>query len=584
MRRLVVDGSDLEFDDKTAIGIDIQCLDIKEPGVRKLKTSNSFTVPATMVNKKILGIVGGVQSEMTRIYQPYSFTYYQGNERLINGAKLKIDSIGERISMSVVEEKELFEAFKDVKANALFQIIHNYLKDNNTVFDYPIIHFGDARTFQQMTESYANSTKGIHLSMTYGPLYDKPFENLEGTSIDDGPPYYAFIESEFGGIKLGYPRTTENEDGDTIIDLSVLPSVCPHFFIYASTFIEIIQSHFGIDIGVGAAFDANIWNDVNFKKILIPVPTLRLNNPNDNLDGFYYWDVAPPNADGTYSCFDPLTNVGLDNYSVYDIVMSLIKIMSATIDRVEDSYIIRRIDELETKGSILNWTGKIDATKERPMKPMIPNYAKKTYIKYEKIEEGVSALTGAKTVICSNQNLQEEADLFKIKAYVPTFGNFKGDVAPALSKANALTNPVFLVLSEKHSRPTIIKTYGRSSLTRTMFRALTYLDKASIYSLSGEYNFLDKINTSPKFYTVDLWLTNNDIRDLDNFTMVYLQELNGMFYVNKISGWNPDKSKSAVSVELIRISDRTPVPPADNPYFFDGQGNVFTDGQGNYFY
>ena len=181
----------------------------------------------------------------------------------------------------------------------------------------------------------------------------------------------------------------------------------------------------------------------------------------------------------------------------------------------------------------------------------------------------------------------QQADLFKVKGYVPKFGLFKNEVVPLMTKANAYTNPCFLYVSDKLVNSVTVRLCSHSffpGFSKIMHSAVVTLRKAALYSLAGEYKFLDKVNDKPKYYTASIWLTGNDIRDLDNFTMVYLRELNGMFYVNKISGWNPDKSRAAVSVELIRISDRTPVPPADLPYFVDGQGNIFTDGKGNYFY
>jgi len=582
MRRLVVDGLDLEFDDQTAIGIDIQCLDIKEPGVRKLKTSNSFTVPATMVNKNILGIVGGVQSEMTRIYQPYSFTYYQGNERLINGAKLKIDTIDERIGMTITEAKDFFDTIKELKGKLLFQSIDTWLYQNYLEYNYYNTDVRSGSNLKAVLEYFASTTKGVHFPFVYGPLYEQEFESVPNSIIDAGIRD-TYIETEYNGLFLSYSRFKKNEAGDNVINTSIPPSAGCHFYLYAHTFVKFLQEKYGISLGSGLDFDANAWNDVNFQKIIIPIPAINLTQEGTPTDKFYYFKVIPANNDGSYSYFDPLANVKME-YSAYDILMSLVKIMSATIDNVDGSFLFRRLDELETKGAILNWTGKIDAKAKRPMKPMIPNYFRNTYIKYEKVEAGVSEFTGSKTVVCSNQNLPEEGDLFKVKGYLPMFGLFNGEVVPLMTKANSLTNPVFLSVSDQLATQTLVRIHTHGQFTRSVFSATLTLRKAAVYSLSGEYNFLDKINTSPKFYTVDLWLTNNDIRDLDNFTMVYLQELNGMFYVNKISGWNPDKSKSAVSVELIRISDRTPVPPADNPYFFDGQGNVFTDGQGNYFY
>ena len=585
MRWLKINGTYADIDQQTAIGIDIQGLDLKEPGKQKLNASNSFTIPLTTSNCAIFGIIGGVQSNYSGLYSENTCEYGIDNDTFISGDKCKVDLVSDRISLTITDSLSLFDKLKEIKGDAMFQMVHAYMSANKSVYDYPTETFEDTRTLQEITEAYANTTSGMHLAMAYGPLYEKQFENLPGTVIDDGPPYYTYLESELGGIKLAYPRITEDNNGTKIVDTVSPPSVCPHFFIYAHTFLLSIESMFGVSLGVNDAVNGNAWRDANFRKMLILMPGLMLTSEDTaHRDLGYKWSVVPINLDGSYSYFDPLSNVRIDSYSAYDLLMSMVKIMSAVVDKQESGYLFRRIDELEQYGNILDWSGKIDADAKRPMKPYLPNYAQKNYIKYDKVEEGAGELAGAKTVVCTNFNLPKEVELFKVKGYVPLFGNFKGYISPVLSKSNAIVNPVFMFVTGKHLRQTLIKTYCAAPYNRDQFQALTYLDNISVYSMDGEYKFLDKVNDSPRFYTAELWLTNNDIRALDNFTMVYVRELNGMFYVNKISGYNPDKSNSATSVELIRISDRTPLPPADLPYYTDGQGNIFTDGQGNYFY
>jgi hypothetical protein len=45
MRLLRFNGQDIDIDEQTSIGIDIQCFDIKSPLQRKINISNSFTIP-----------------------------------------------------------------------------------------------------------------------------------------------------------------------------------------------------------------------------------------------------------------------------------------------------------------------------------------------------------------------------------------------------------------------------------------------------------------------------------------------------------------------------------------------------------
>ena len=581
MRTLVVDGHDLDIDSKTAIGIDIQCTDLKEPGERKLKTSNSVTVPVTMRNKITLGIVGGVQSDMTRIYSPFSFSYYQGNDRLVSGAKLKIDSISDRIAMSFTESTSFFDKIKELKGRQLFYDLHEWLRQNSSTFNYYNEGVKSQRTLQETLTYFANTVNGVLLPFIYGNLYEQPWENVVSTVVEISPTDN-FVESEVAGLRLNYPRL-KKEDTGTVIDYSKPIIQGSHFFIYAHTFVQFLQSNYGLSLGVGESFGGNAWEDATFKKIIIPLTGINLFRSSYSFDKEYYFGLTATNADLSYQ-LDPLSNVAVNTYSAYDILMSLVRITSATIDATDEGYKFRRLDELEAKGAILNWSGKLDASKQFTIAPKIENYAQKSYIKYEKVDEGISEFSGAKTVICGNKNLALESELFKVKGFVPKIGVFKNEPVPLMTKAGAYTAPVFLFVQGKMSNATLVRHYFKDNYNISGSSATVLLNKVAVYSLAGEYKFLDKINAAPKLYKADLWLTGNDIRDLDNFTMVYVKELNGMFYVNKISGYNPDKSRAAISVELIRISDRTPVPPAELPYFLDGKGNVFTDSKGNYYY
>ena len=78
------------------------------------------------------------------------------------------------------------------------------------------------------------------------------------------------------------------------------------------------------------------------------------------------------------------------------------------------------------------------------------------------------------------------------------------------------------------------------------------LKKSAHYSLNDEYNTLAKMVEYPVFYKVEKWLNLNDIFQLKFFRKYFIRELNGYFFINKISGYNP-KSKKATTIELIKI-------------------------------
>lgn len=106
---------------------------------------------------------------------------------------------------------------------------------------------------------------------------------------------------------------------------------------------------------------------------------------------------------------------------------------------------------------------------------------------------------------------------------------------------------------------------------------------SNLYDLSSEYNFLDEIINYPRVYNVDMWLNVADIRNLEYFKQYYVKQLNGSFFLSKIEGFNPTK-KLPTTVELIKISDKTPPPISTFDFWVDGIDDPFTDGFNDEFF
>jgi hypothetical protein len=80
-----------------------------------------------------------------------------------------------------------------------------------------------------------------------------------------------------------------------------------------------------------------------------------------------------------------------------------------------------------------------------------------------------------------------------------------------------------------------------------------YLFAPEVYSVSAEYNFLESIINSPETYKVKRWVTSSQMENFRKIATYYVPELGGWFYVNKIKGFNPVKSKQPVEFELIKV-------------------------------
>jgi hypothetical protein len=176
-----------------------------------------------------------------------------------------------------------------------------------------------------------------------------------------------------------------------------------------------------------------------------------------------------------------------------------------------------------------------------------------------------------------NYNLDKITDLITIDAHIPAFVEITGGVIPDLSTVESFATFEFLINGTDTSTGINIKISHDSDTQET---TLT-LKKAALYSLSGEYVLMNSIMNRPRFYTIEKWLTLEDIRNIEFFKQYFIRELNGSYYINKISGFNPYRSNAPTKLEVIKISDKVALTAIALDYYIDGVENYFTDGQGN---
>ena len=102
----------LDIDDKTAIGITFQSYDVKDPQSRRVSASNSFTIPATSHNLSVFGSPSDPQSLSEIIYKKAICNYWVDNEQLVTDARVRVDSIEDRITLFIYEKKNIWDLIK----------------------------------------------------------------------------------------------------------------------------------------------------------------------------------------------------------------------------------------------------------------------------------------------------------------------------------------------------------------------------------------------------------------------------------------------------------------------------------------
>lgn len=553
MRLLKLNGQIAELDSKTAIGITFQAYDFKEPGKRKVKVSNSFSLPLTAVNQKIIGFANNVQSDSKLIYDIITCDYWLENEHVIIDAKVRIDEItlGDdqnlgRIKLYVTEKDNIWDELKDFTYWDFLVEFADWLKNEE----------GENIVGYDFNPNYYSGTYGLFIA-----------NQKDGSNLLLPMLFSNFFKYEPGGEGTGF---LEDEDN---IYLSYTGGVGGHVCVYVKTIFRFLEYKYGVDFLTDST-DANIlWNDAIAPNIYIHLRDCSIVSGGTNLWAWQLgWTKNMPPYESVYQSKDK---------SIYDLVNSYLQLFNVIIDEEiingVNNISLYRFDDIEDKAPVIRFSDKIDLSKTK-FKPKVADYKQINRIKYAAVYPDGADTEGAKELICKNKNLDVETDLFEIDSYYPDVVQASyNDYIVNLSTEESFETWTFLISDGNASQ--LIEVWAGSE------RSSKTLQLAAIYGISDEYKFIEKIIEYPKTYEIEKWLSVYDIIGLKFFAQYYIQELNGSFFINKIKGFNPTKSNKPSKIELIRVSDKSILPV--NEYleniWVDGLENGFVDGQGNSF-
>lgn len=565
MRLLRINGTDVDIDEKTALGVTLQSYDVKEPGKTFVNISNTFSIPLTSHNSQIFGNVQDVQSISTKAYDELSCDYWQDNEHLLIDSKVRVESIDERINLFAFQKPSIWDTLKGVLWPDFLPVFIEWLKVNKGLYSFASPFTG---TFPDFISEFANNTEGLILPMTWGNLFAQPQinlnENVEGT--------FGTSPNVTAAIYL-YTKFLEN-DGVTVTE-----SLGGHFSVYVRTIFEYIEDAYDVNfLSSGGILPGNIWDDVVAQQMFVDAKdiTIGISGTFDNFTIFFNNEWLDP-------IFLPHKDIqDKADKTLYDFVTSFMQQFNVLKDDllVNGEPVIRlaRFDDLESVADVVDWSGNISGKPK--FKPTIEGLAQENVIKYSSIFENGDSLLNSKTLISGNKNLDFTKTLIEIDAFVPAVDISGADVYLDLSTKEAFKTFTFMVADGFTDNDILVIYFNKDGVTNAS--ATLKLPKAAIYSLDGEYNFFGEIVTYPKFYEIEKWLTLSDIRNFQFFRQYFIRELGGSFFVNKISGFNPDKALKPTKIELIRLGSRTPISQPDLDIWVDGVADEFADGEGDF--
>jgi len=513
MRLLRINGQQVDIDETTAIGLTFSGYDISQPGKTFVTTSNSFSLPRTMRNLNIIGWAGNPQTQSTIFYDLMSCDYYIDNFHAINGGRAILDKVtNNRIFFKINEKTSIWDEMADL--------------DWSDFTDYIITYLGLPTAGAQYTGGFSSFIDdAISLGLKL-PLVQTNMAKFQPDGIN-------YLES-ISQIWLKYNNTISGTEWF---------ANGGHWAIRAVDVFKAIESYFAADFSTGETFDYNIFNDTFGKEIFVPLNNLIAEH---TTTGFYF------KTSDVYK-FEPENVVkSQEGKSVNDFVKAYFQIFNCVIDnKLNGGYKVRRFDDIGN-AEVEDFS---NIQKEYDFAPYVNGIKQINYITFSKTYNDAYPLLGSKKIVCNNKNIQaggSDSALFSIDSYIP--GTFANTAEPVLdlSVADAISNFTFLIDSGVN-QSVEIKSIQDVSGSPSSFAVTKSLDIANVYGLSGEYNTFASMVSYPKFYTVKKYLNLAQVINLEFFKKYFVRELNGYFFLNKIHGFNPNKSSEPVKIELVKI-------------------------------
>jgi len=258
MRLLKFNNTIVDIDYQTAIGIDFQGYDISDPGKRKISVSNSFTIPATSQNERLIGFAGNPQSLDISVYQPIVVNYWNENKQLIRNGKARITEVGARISVIVYEKLD----FWDLMGNFMW---HDFLTEFVTWLGLPSAASPYSGTFQSFIDQYTDTDEGLLLPFTIGHLATYSPDEL--TYLEDTSKLWLKYAPEFAVFNIEYGG---------------------HFCIYCKSIFEFIEYKYGVDLSVNdTGISNNIFQDAIASQMYVTAPDISISYAAGN-----YWFIV----------------------------------------------------------------------------------------------------------------------------------------------------------------------------------------------------------------------------------------------------------------------------------------------------
>lgn len=545
-RALFINGSLVDIDGSTAIGITIQAYDIAEPGVPKTNVSNEFSIPLTTRNRLILGDPGAPTSEALVVYTSLVIDYWVAGELMIEQANGRVTQVVEddRVSMYVFDKGAVWNSLK-------------------------------LQTFEALTIAYFDSLTVPKAGAMYLYPTDQPpneaFGDFASDNFTNGPLFIRHKLSNLGIIPSGtsFAETPGNilfrGDGELADDNTRTIGFGMHISTKARALVEFALAQFGYTLGgltdtIAAGLEVSIPN--------LTVETAEHPTVSDAW-GFFFRQVQV-GALVSAQMFELTPHTGRPavlDLTAYDFCMAYFKYFNTMLRTNGAALDALRFDDIGT-APLVDFSQSV-SDKPYIFEAYVENWAQVSSIKFASVGTGLPETSGARVFSTSNTTIAPTATVGTIQAHWPgvtpwglTFSvlNF--------SSIGATQHFCFFLPTAALDSVTIRLRQLGIPVLRGILQSTAQLARAVAYDINSEFTVLAGAMVRPKVYSVEMWLTASEVWRIDFGKLYSLHQLGGSFFIVEIQGFNPSESIMPVTIKMLKITDKVIPPSAGNAFYW----------------
>lgn len=493
-----INGEYADIDEQTAIGFNFQSFNPASPENLFLSYSNTFSLPLTAKNRKLIKFSDHVGYNSTEIYDKFDVDVFLCGFQLFHGLVF-VDSIVDRINMTVFDKLDFVEALKNIffarpntEQTTVQGLLVEYVNANNSFSTYSDIvqymasgtndiwlpyslgalsehYIAEAGEFEngrkveprnttetrkanaligQNTQKYGEISIGLedkYGKMTYKTQIGIPPVEIEVASFDD---YMNVCLCQYFGEAnawYGLNRVPSTRTGGSYEKGKIAKGIkTGHLMGKIPTIVDLIFDSIGVE--------SNLSQMTEIQDLFVRIPDVAPVMMYDK-DTDTWWQQFTKVFRGAYDFENFENDVCMSETTAWDLIKALIQEFNLVVDRSyniatgKQVYNFYKFNDIKTAERVQY---RLTEIQEKSFK--IDGIKQKSVIAYEGTGGENDTDTSAGLLLeCANRNIEEGSEkdvFFKIGRFLPSYY--------AVSDGDTLTNYLDIDLSDTDNMGKII--------------------------------------------------------------------------------------------------------------------------------